>query len=62
MTTLPSKSYTVSEVAQRLGISRWTVQSLLRDGELAGFKLKDQWRVTDLALAAFLEKRHVQHK
>ena len=54
------RSYTMSEVAQLLGIHEETVKLLVRSGELVAHSVslnpksrKPRWRVTDADLTAF---------
>jgi excisionase family DNA binding protein len=47
------QSYTPEEVALKLNCHVSTVQGLLRDGTLKGFKLKRQWRITPEELQRF---------
>lgn len=37
---------TIGEVADHLGISSYTVQDMLRKGELPGTKVRSRWRIT----------------
>jgi len=49
---------TVTEVAERLRLSIFTVRELLKEGRLHGFRLggtKSGWRVTEDDLRAFIE-------
>jgi excisionase family DNA binding protein len=47
------QSYTPEEVALKLNCHVSTVQGLLRDGKLKGFKLNRQWRITPEELQRF---------
>jgi len=47
--------YTIPEVAKLLKAAPITVKRLLLRGELNGFKVGSNWRVTDKDLEAFIE-------
>ncbi len=48
---------TVNEVAARLAVSHKTVRKLLDKGELAGVKIAGAVRVSESALAEYLERQ-----
>lgn len=48
------KSYTPREVAKILGVSVFTVQELLREGRLKGFKITSHWRISEDELQKFM--------
>jgi excisionase family DNA binding protein len=48
-------AYTVEQVAEKLHVSRGTVYSLLRTGELRSVKIRTSRRITDAHLAEYLE-------
>jgi len=50
------KVYTVSEVAEALRVTEYTVREKLRSGELRGFKITSHWRIPESALKEFIEK------
>jgi excisionase family DNA binding protein len=47
--------FTAREVAERLGLSTWTVMEWLKAGRLKGVKIGKAWRVKESDLEAFLE-------
>lgn len=47
----------VAEVADELAVSLDTVRRLLLSGELPGYRLRGQWRVSRSDLGAFLQQR-----
>ena len=48
-----TQALTPQQVAEELNVTPTTVHVLLRDGDLKGFKIKRQWRVTREELDAF---------
>ena len=44
----------VSEVCERLQISRNTVYSLLKNGDLEGFKVGRMWRIPDKSVLNYI--------
>lgn len=52
--TLP-ETLTPDDVAQVLGVHRYTVYKLLRDGRLRGFRVSNRWRVQRKELERFME-------
>ncbi len=55
---------TVEQVAKRLQVNEYTVRRWLRDGELEGtpFGGRTGWRVSEEAVASFLERRRVERE
>ena len=51
-----SQLCTLAEVAEELRVTPQTVRNMIRKGEIDGVQVGVQWRVTQAALAAFLEK------
>lgn len=47
----------INEVQKRLGIGRNKVYSLLKSGEIAAFKIGREWKVTEEAVEAYIEKQ-----
>ena len=47
----------VEQVAERLNTSEFTVRRFLQSGELVGYKIKGEWRVSEADLAEFLRQR-----
>ncbi len=50
------KLLTPPQVAQRLQVNERTVTQWLRNGNLRGFKIGKEWRVSSRDLEAFLEQ------
>jgi excisionase family DNA binding protein len=50
--------YTVSEVAEIVRVTEWTVREWLKSGTLKGSKPGRGWRVTEEDLHTFLNERH----
>ena len=46
---------TIKETAARLGVSPHTVYTLVREGDLPAFRVRNQWRVTELSLAHYMQ-------
>lgn len=53
---MPSKVYTVEEVAQILRVSEATVRNLIERGDLPAFKVGNQWRVREKDLEAYMNR------
>jgi excisionase family DNA binding protein len=49
--------YTLSEIAEKLKVSYRTVYRWVQAGELAAYKLKGEYRITERDLKEFLEAR-----
>jgi excisionase family DNA binding protein len=47
--------YTVTEVAEKLSVSRWTITNWLKSRRLKGIKIGKAWRVKESDLDRFLE-------
>ena len=50
------KIYTVREVAAILRIAPKTVRKMIAEGEIAAFRLRDEWRIKQSALDAVKRK------
>jgi excisionase family DNA binding protein len=50
-----NRLFSVRDVAERLGLSPWTVMEWLKVGRLKGVKIGKAWRVKESDLEAFLE-------
>jgi len=50
------KAHTVAEVADRLQVSVGTVQNLLKDDRMKGFRIRRQWRVLESELEIFMNR------
>ena len=50
------KTYTLDEVAQILQLTRRTLYSYVKAGQLKAVKIGRSWRVTEAALQEFLSK------
>jgi len=59
--TLEKLTYTVSETAQALGISRHTVERLIRSGSLPAMRVARRVLVSKAALAHWLEANSTSH-
>jgi len=46
---------TVKETARRLGVCPHTVYTLVREGELPAFRVRNQWRVNETTLARYMQ-------
>ena len=57
-----TKSYTPKEVADLLGVSVFTIQELLREGRIKGFKLTSRWRISHEELERFIHNQSDQKK
>ena len=53
--TTTSRCLSVKETAARLGVSPHTVYTLVREGDLPAFRVRNQWRVTELTLADYMQ-------
>lgn len=56
---------TIAEAGERLGLSRWTVSSMLESGQLPGLVLKSGkrkrvWRIREEALQAWITAKEVE--
>lgn len=52
--------YTIAEVAGILGISSYTVQDMLRKGELKGSKVRSRWRITKKQVDDYMSANQVK--
>lgn len=48
------KTYTLTEVADALKVTRRTLYNYIKEGKLPAVKVGSQWRVTDQAIKEFL--------
>jgi excisionase family DNA binding protein len=48
--------YTTKEVAERLKITPMTVTRFLKSGRMQGFRVGNQWRITQSALLEFIQR------
>jgi excisionase family DNA binding protein len=53
--------FTVMEVADFLKVTPVTVRTMLRQGQLQGFRVRKEWRVTREQLQAFMDQQSSQH-
>jgi excisionase family DNA binding protein len=51
--------FSVSQVAESLGLSPWTIRKLIREGELRGYKVGGKMRVREDDLLAYLADSEV---
>jgi len=49
--------WTVQECAELMGLNEQTVRELLRSGELRGYKVNREWRVSEEARREYVEER-----
>ena len=49
--------YTVPEVAEHLYVGKNTIYNLLRNGDLAGFRVGRSWLITKDSLDTFIRKK-----
>lgn len=54
--------YTSAQVAEKLQFNQQVVVRKLQTGEIPGYKIGKDWRVSDLQLAAWLESRSNQNR
>lgn len=52
---LEARWFSVDEVAERLGMSRYTISDWIKAGRLKGVKIGKYWRVSERDLEAFLQ-------
>lgn len=52
---MPLEVYTLAEVAEMLNTSVSTVRREIQAGRLTAFRVGTRWRITDAALAAYVE-------
>ncbi len=45
----------VSEVARRLGVSRYTIYRAIRDGQIPAIRIRDSLRIPEKVLQGILE-------
>lgn len=50
--------YTTDQVAELCQVTAYTVRNWLKDGELRGVKLENQWRIKRSDLLTFLNERY----
>jgi excisionase family DNA binding protein len=48
---------TPAEIAEALGVDERTIRRLLDEGEMHGFKVRRQWRVTRQHAIAYIENQ-----
>jgi excisionase family DNA binding protein len=51
------KLYTVNEVAGMLRIGHRTVRRMIAEGEIAAFKVRDEYRIRQSTIEAYIEKQ-----
>lgn len=52
-----SEFYTPDEIAEKIKVSEQTVRRYLRDGKLEGFKIGNNWRITEKNFLDFIENQ-----
>ena len=50
--------YTTDQVAELCQVTAYTVRNWLKDGDLRGVKLENQWRIKRSDLLQFLNERY----
>jgi excisionase family DNA binding protein len=53
--TIEERLFSIEEVAERLGMSRYTIAEWLRSGRLKGRRIGRFWRVKENDLEAFID-------
>ena len=51
---MEERLFSVEEVAERLGMSRYTISDWIKTGRLTGVKIGKYWRVKERDLEAFI--------
>ena len=54
------KVYSINDLIELLQVSRKTILNLIKKGELTGFSIGGRYRVTQVALEAYIEKNKIQ--
>lgn len=54
------KMYTATEVAEKLGVTRKTVQNWIKDGNIPAYQFGSAYRVTESDLKQFIENSKVK--
>lgn len=49
--------YSVAEVADVFGVSKWTIYSLIKKGELPAVRIGQQFRISRAALEEYMARR-----
>lgn len=52
-----SEIYTPDEIAEKIKVSEQTVRRYLRDGKLEGFKIGNNWRITEKNFLEFIDNQ-----
>lgn len=55
-TMVEEKLYTVNEVAVILRVNPKTVRKMIADGELGAFRVRDEYRIRESVLVAFMQR------
>lgn len=55
-----SKMFSLTEVAKLVDVSYWTVRRWVVSGKLKGIKLPGKWRIEEVELNKFLDKRRAK--
>ena len=60
MLKVDERYLTLSEIAERLKVSRRTVYRWVKDGDLNAYKFANEYRITESDLKDFLEHRRTR--
>lgn len=55
---MSTQLFSINDIQEALGIGRNKVYSLLQSGEISAFKIGREWRVTQEAVEAYIQKRN----
>jgi excisionase family DNA binding protein len=53
------KCLSVKETAKRLGVCAHTVYTLVREGELPAFRVRNQWRINESTLSVYMQAQNL---
>lgn len=53
-----TKFYSVPELSEILGLSKYTIREWFRVGELKGVKIGKHWRMSEEDFEAYLKEKH----
>jgi len=49
----------VKETARRLGVCAHTVYTMVREGELPAFRVRNQWRINESTLSEYMQAQNI---
>jgi excisionase family DNA binding protein len=58
ITMTAEKIYTVNEIAEILRVTARTVRKMIADGEIDSFRVRDEYRIRQSALDAYIEREN----